>query len=459
MVNLIPKRLIDEVLDIESGIPVRASTLLERNESDVWEVRLRLKKLEKEGKEWLVCAVCKVPVYVAGNTDRKTFYFKHRHERGECPIKTRGIYSQEQIDAIKYQGARESHAHVRLKELIRQSLVADSRFSDLKVEHIFHSLVETEQWRKPDVRATFNGQVIAFEIQLSTTYIDVIMERWNFYKRNGVLLVWIFGRFNPEYQRFTEKDVLYNNNRNLFVVNDETVKESIEDGCFIMEANYQVPQVAGNQIEVNWESRKVGMDDLHFDKLGNRVFHYDAEAAFAKTKAELQRPEQIGTATDGLADLRADFEEFWISESILDNEDWHSLYKSYWGRFRAAGLVVDDYYGERLPNGLLNAIYSLKHGKIIGFGFNLHVEVVHQVFERYRGYLRQYWWLAKAYQRVEWINSEDASGKLAKKIERAKAAMINNHSDYAYNGRFDQLLIFLFPPLLHHMRGKPLPSS
>ncbi|WP_407066812.1 DUF6035 family protein [Extensimonas sp. H3M7-6] len=41
------------------------------------------------------------------------------------------------------------------------------------------------EWRRPDVQAKFGDLRMAFEIQLSTTYIRVIAERQEFYLREG----------------------------------------------------------------------------------------------------------------------------------------------------------------------------------------------------------------------------------------------------------------------------------
>jgi hypothetical protein len=56
------------------------------------------------------------------------------------------------------------------------------------------------EWRKPDVRATYNDVNIAFEIQLSTTYLDVIVGRRQFYLEQGGLLFWIFALFDNEHR-------------------------------------------------------------------------------------------------------------------------------------------------------------------------------------------------------------------------------------------------------------------
>ena len=61
---------------------------------------------------------------------------------------------------------------------------------------------------KPDV-LVYAGQRVAFEIQLSTTYLDVIAGRRDFYLEQGGLLFWIFARFDTERLRMTDDDVFW----------------------------------------------------------------------------------------------------------------------------------------------------------------------------------------------------------------------------------------------------------
>lgn len=79
-----------------------------------------------------------------------------------------------------------------------------------------------KEWRKPDVRALFRGTPVVFEVQLSTTYINVITARREFYLRESGLLVWVFAKFDLGARRLTQDDVYFNNNRNAFVASKAT---------------------------------------------------------------------------------------------------------------------------------------------------------------------------------------------------------------------------------------------
>lgn len=91
-------------------------------------------------------------------------------------------FVQRQIAAMKYNGAKESLLHRQMKLWLVESLYASGQFTDIRQEKRWQGTI-TSEWRKPDVRAVFGGTPIAFEIQLSTTFLDVIVERRRFYLR------------------------------------------------------------------------------------------------------------------------------------------------------------------------------------------------------------------------------------------------------------------------------------
>lgn len=117
------------------------------------------------------------------------FYFRHREENGNYPTITCGERSQREIDALKHNGAEESRLHRKMKDWIEACLQADGRFSNIEKEPTWKGPI-TGEMRRPDVRTRYNRIPIAFEIQLSTTYLDVIVGRRQFYQHEGGLLFW-----------------------------------------------------------------------------------------------------------------------------------------------------------------------------------------------------------------------------------------------------------------------------
>lgn len=438
--------MIEWLFDEAARAEVHASRFVDRPEAEVFETRLRLKQLEKRGQKWLVCLLCRQPVYLTGWLDRTTFWFKHYEERGDCPIKTRGRLSQDEVRRAIYHGARESREHQRLKLLIQRSLAADPRCSDVRVEERYYSPVEIDKWRQPDVRATIGGRHIAFEVQRSSTFIDVITERWNFYTNASVFLVWILPRLDEEYQLFTVKDVLYGNNRNVFVVNEETVERSLAEREFILQCHYHVPQRAGVTLTPAWRSGLVSLNSLHFDTQCNRVYAFDCETAFADALAAPAREaESVGL-------LRESFEEFWCNGR--PDSEWRTELSRFTRTFRSLGLSPRDTFPTpKAP--VLNALYSVKHGRVIGYDYPDLLQVAHWVDTAYRRYLLHFWWLAEAYHHADDIKSLDKTGKLRRKLELARAEIKARNEAFAPERTYDDLLCFLFPPLSRHLgRGE-----
>lgn len=68
---------------------------------------------------------------------------------------------------MKYDGARESAAHIRMKDIISTSLRADPDFSQVEIEPTWRG-VEKNQLRRPDVGAVWRGKLpVAFEARNS----------------------------------------------------------------------------------------------------------------------------------------------------------------------------------------------------------------------------------------------------------------------------------------------------
>ena len=84
-----------------------------------------------EGSPLYVCSMCGVSVSLLMHPISRLFYFKHVLEDGRCPQISRGELSRGEIDARKYNGAKESDRHIRMKALVVASLAADNLFTAL----------------------------------------------------------------------------------------------------------------------------------------------------------------------------------------------------------------------------------------------------------------------------------------------------------------------------------------
>ena len=169
-----------------------------------------------------------------------SLHFDHLYDSGDCPIKTGQKDTQDEILRMKYNGVKESPLHIKLKNAIARSIGQESRFSDIKEDETFRSEGLSKEWKKPDVSSKFNGDNVVFEVQLSTAFLSVIVQREVFYSENSTYIMWLFNQFSTdsETQRFTEKDIIYSNNNNAFVISDrEAEKRKVPVSDILIERN------------------------------------------------------------------------------------------------------------------------------------------------------------------------------------------------------------------------------
>lgn len=427
---------IDEVLDLETGEYLQAATLIGSDYGELMQLRMSLRTDIASGLPKYGCALCGVPVYLVRRAQTEHFFFRHQLEDGRCPAQTRGALSEEEILARKYDGAKESRLHQRMKEWIVHSLKADPTFSEVQSEATWKS-VGGKRWRRPDVRAKYGDLPVAFEVQLSTTFIRVIAERRHFYLSEGGLLFWVFGRFEESDRRLTEDDVFYNNNRNAFVVSDETAAASVQAGQFQLDCHWCNPAAAAGPLEYG----RVAFSQLTLDQSSQRAFYFDFDGELLALRA---RERETRLAMD--VPLRARFDSFWLTymtDGTQDDATWLSLRRE----LKDRGVALPRFLGQFSQRQLLNALYSAREGRPVGFGFGTFIEVAHWIASSHKGYLRAFRQALEVYGRAEQLRSEDQTGKWRDKVSRYRPKLQANDPAYTSINPYPELTSFLFPEL------------
>jgi hypothetical protein len=429
---------IDELLDLETGEYLNARELIGTDYGHVMQLRMALRTDIAAGTPRYGCALCGVPVYLVRMAQAEHFFFRHQLEDGRCPAQTRGQLSETEILARKYDGAKESRLHQRMKEWIARSLAADPKFSDIQTEVTWKG-TGTGRWRRPDVRARYGDLPVAFEVQLSTTFIRVIAERRQFYLSEGGLLFWVFGSFGEADRRLTEDDVFYNNNRNAFVVSAQTAEASAQAGQFHLDCYWSDPvQSASGSLQY----RRVSFAQLSLDQASQRAFHFDFDHQLAALHAQ-ERERRL--AVD--APLRARFDAFWLAYMTNGPQDdavWLALHRE----LKDRGVPLPRYPGQFMQRQLLNALYSAREGRPIGFGFSIFIELAHWIASSHKGYLRAFRHALEVYRRAEQLKVEDHTGKWRAKVAGYKPKLAANDPAYAPVNPYPELVAFLFPELL-----------
>jgi hypothetical protein len=125
---------IREIMDMSTGSVISTNKVIGDEYDNAIKLRTELRVSIANESPKYTCSFCGVGVYLNCMHFERRFYFKHVVEDGRCPIDTRGQLSQEKIDAIRYNGIKESQLHIQMKEWIRKGLTSDPSFSGVEVE-------------------------------------------------------------------------------------------------------------------------------------------------------------------------------------------------------------------------------------------------------------------------------------------------------------------------------------
>lgn len=434
------------VLDTVSGFECPVGEVIGHDRDRLMQLRLEVKTSNQEDRAKYLCAECFVPVYLVSTRATRRFFFRHMKEDHSCSAVTRGKLNQDEIDARKYNGAKESFQHRQMKSWLMESLQASGMFTGIVPEQRWTGPV-TRVWRRPDVSAMYGELQVAFEVQLSTTYLDVIAARRSFYLKEGGLLFWVFAKFEETGRRLTLDDVFYNNNQNAFVVSEETRDASRTAGKSLFDCIWAEPDYGNSLTELRRE--RVSFEQLTIDLNKQQAFFYDYSAAKNQPIAE-QEEERISWPTR--------FESWWLElasrhTSLYDQQnelrdfpqcvprDW-----SDWGMMKLTPLHMYD-KDLNLPVAMLDCFYSAKHGRPIGLNRRHFIEVAHYLAASYPKYLRWFRRALKVYERASLLKEQDKKGNWSKRVREYTQDMRVNPSKYASELKHQLLFEFLFPEL------------
>lgn len=315
--DIVEEPLVEEVILSESGLTESSSKLLAGDRREWSELRTAYEDSFLAGEPIARCAACHQPVKPRMSKDQRRFFW-HFQKNLQCPYQGKTGPSQRVLDAMRYNGQKEGSEHRRIKRLLVDSLEADQSFNKntIAVERRWWGVTDERKWRTPDVSVERQEVRIAFEVQLSSTYLSVMRERHMFYLQNGGLLFWIFGEVRTTMQRQMQDDVFYWNNSNLFVVDDETRRLSVEFGELVFRCHYLQPQLEGPE---QWQERLVRFSELTLDLAQQRVFYFDN----AKARQEIKD----ASVRQLRAELRERFITLWTRPGAGSGEEFRHNYR------------------------------------------------------------------------------------------------------------------------------------
>lgn len=239
--------------------------------------------------KWLVCSICGYDIRILGGKHNseskraKDFHFSHLHHSPDCPIKTSSKYSRADINRMKYRGQREGMLHIELKDKLLRGLFLNEQtkgqVSAIQAEKIIRSLEESE-WRKPDINVHFEGKRLAIELQLSTTWLDVIVGRQHFYKESRIFILWIFNnfQFSDDTRKLAFSDIIYTNNSNAFVYDQEAYEKTLETKDLVLKCHYLHYYADEKRLRKKWLTEMITLDQLSFNLQEVKVYYKDVKS-------------------------------------------------------------------------------------------------------------------------------------------------------------------------------------
>ena len=403
-------------------------------------LRQELKALVQRDEPRLVCAICGTPVYLVCST-RKRFFFRHRHEDGSCPAVTRTNYTEAEIRAMKYRGAQESEPHKRSKALVLRCLSADPRFAEVVSETTWRSTDGLSGLRRPDVSARIGELRLAIEVQLSTTFLDIVLGRREFYRAERAARVWGLPGFHPSYRRMTDDDILFSNNSNIFVIDESTAAASEAAGAFITKCWHRKPIIDGEDIRDEWVERFVTWDEIDVDVDLQTVQAFDYSLEVAKLleqikSAKLARIESERAAAERLKialedDLREQLLDLVLSE-CADEEymDSHDQWLALNHRLLDINCGLEGRYPDFLKvSRIVHLVATAKAGKPVGFRYKNLAEIGHHIFHQHPDLFLAFGFMLRAFGTTDRLKHDDRTGNLAAKIRDERS---NFRSDPKY---------------------------
>lgn len=367
--DVVEEGFVEEIRDHTTGEIYKSADFLRRELRELNRLRGEQEDLLNAGEPRFRCSYCEVGV-VLRLSARRRWYFRHDEEDGSCRYQTKGFLSQNDLDARRYNGQKEGPQHIRMKRLIRESLQGDSAFEPESIleEVRWRGTIKAGSWKIPDIQAIRNKLRIAFEVQLSSTYVNVMRQRRSFYLAEGGLLFWVLTRVREEDRRQFQDDVLYPNNCNVFAIDEETVALSAANSELTFRCGYLEPVQDGWTLKERWCERLVRFSELTLDPHNQRVYYFDYDNA----RSEIERALRT---IDGRFILD-DFESLLRSSANREGnamDRWRKLKHS----LPSAFAWPLDLYG----GGFFTAVdmyLSARSGRPIGWNYQTLIQSAHR---------------------------------------------------------------------------------
>lgn len=230
------QQTVELAIDTETDQRIAASELLALPEAEFSAMRRqamaeRIARKKGATKARYICAVCRIALWLSRyNHEEGNRWFKHDEPSLGCPWFEGNKLSPDQRRALIYRGQQEGEEHRRLKNFIALWLEKEPGITGVDRELVTHGQILKGEWKRPDVQCVKGDKRIVFEIQLSYTFLSDVIKRDEFYRQEGIFIIWVFAFF--DLRRATVRDEAFFNRRK------DALKQPILDAAAALEANH-----------------------------------------------------------------------------------------------------------------------------------------------------------------------------------------------------------------------------
>ena len=245
----------------------------------------------ERGQEHFYCACCEEELKISGGGETKQrLHFRHKKQDidRECVYSDDQHPTRREIEVGKYGNKEESLLHQSIKNTFA-SVLENSGY-DVYVERWIKNEKEPKHPRRPDIRAISIERDIdmAVEIQLTTTFLDTIIGRNEFYRSRHMFIFWVF--YNVK-NNFTQKDITYDSYyQNIFVFDEEVQQLTRTENQLYLKCFYNKyycdPTNGIIKKKHNFTCKIVAFEDLHFDRENCEIYYYNPYEAQEQLKIE-----------------------------------------------------------------------------------------------------------------------------------------------------------------------------
>lgn len=244
----------------------------------------------ERGKEHLYCGFCGEEIKISGGGETKQrLHFRHKHQnlKQYCQYQEEDNLSKRDIERRRYGNKEEGELHRRMKFMIANTFKKNG--ASVSIEQWIKNEQEPRHPRRPDIRAEFMDKDVVVEVQITSTFVSVVLEREKFYSSHNMFLLWVFNEFRPDI--FTQKDIIYSNRNNAYIFDEEARFHTEKEGRLYLQCYYKGVYCTKQgciEEQKGYSHQLITFDDLTFDYNDYSVYFFDVKANKEQCEKEKQ---------------------------------------------------------------------------------------------------------------------------------------------------------------------------